>query len=65
MSTQRSTIAERVRELDPELAEAIEEELFDDAELAEMARMRAFDYQSASSAFFTFLKTAADLEDLS
>jgi len=61
----RRDIAETVRELDPDLAEAIELELFTNPELAEELRTNACKHQKVSTAFFTLLAAASALEDLS
>lgn len=60
----RNTIAERIRELAPELAEAVEERLFSNEELAEELRGRAYDYPHVSTAVFELLRAAGAVEDL-
>ena len=59
----RNTIAEAIRDLSPGLAEAIEEGLYPDAELADELRVRAHDFV-AEPAFFKLLRAANALENL-
>jgi hypothetical protein len=60
----RMTVAEQVRELSPDLAEAVEERLFNDQEIADDLRGRAYDFKPASEEFFQCLVCAAAVEGL-
>jgi len=63
MNTRRG-IAESIRGLDKDVAEAIELGLFSNQELSEELRGKASDYPKVSTEFFTLLRAASALEDL-
>ena len=60
----RRTVAEQVRAVSPELAEALEERLFSDQEIVDELRGRAYDHPHVSDAFYQWLACASAVEDL-
>lgn len=60
----RKIIAERVRGFAPDLAEAIESDIFTNKELAEELRGRTFDYPHVMNAFYDLVWAASKLEEL-
>ena len=60
----RKTVAEQVRAVSPGLAEALEEGLFSDQEIADELRGRAYDFERVSEEFFQCLICAAAVENL-
>lgn len=60
----RNSVSERVREYSPGLAEALEESLFSNQEIADELRGRASDFPKVSNEFFTLLSLARAVEEL-
>jgi len=60
----RRTIAESIRHIYPDLAEALEERLFSDEEIAEELRIEAYRHKKGSGRFFTLLAAASSIDDL-